>query len=250
MKTCKLCKRAYHFLAQSHIIPKAIYSYVGIRDAQQGILLYDFVLGKSYRSPQGEYDKEILCQKCESLINERYETDALRVLYQSDLPERLKFTFAQFSDSNGVGIKFQDLSYKTIKMFFVSLLWRAHLSKRPFWSRVSLPKEEAEELRNILLNDGVLPEDRYPITIYSFFGENLPSLVSQPRPLFNVRTKEIVGYVFLIGKAFHFIHKHKDYVFPNTENYSINSRGEMQILQIDAKGARQLMHACFGKELF
>lgn len=251
MKRCKLCDQYFPKLAKSHIIPKSVYNYVGVKDATQGVLKFDFVTGRFIKSREGEYDQDILCVSCENLISKNYENDAIKVLYQKNIPASLQFKVSPYNDLIlGTGMFFQGLNYHMIKMFFVSILWRAHASKREIYSSVNLVQSEASYLKQCLVSNNSIPENRYPIIIFDFSAlTNLPPLISPFRPLFDSADK-VIGYQFLIGRTVYFMYFDIAQSLPNADKYSINEIGEMRIMRLDETSTRKLVHRLFGRNIY
>ncbi len=66
-----------------------------------------------------------------------------------------------------VGYEIAEYEYTLLKLFFISLLWRASVSVHPFYEKISLGKYEEVAKRHIELRDPGLPED-FSVTIARF----------------------------------------------------------------------------------
>jgi hypothetical protein len=84
------------------------------------------------KRPMGVYDKEILCARCDNFMGrwDGYAAELLcRPLESFGRLEHLETQ--QFFYLEG-------FDYAKLKLFFVSLIWRAHLTTQPFFEQVNL----------------------------------------------------------------------------------------------------------------
>ena len=108
-------------------------------------------------SPIGAYDPNILCSSCEEIFW---------------VPDDYAFAFLHSGKTNFepihyeqtlVALRVQDYDYKKLKLFVLTVLWRASVSKMKFFSEVELREEEEKRLRDIALY-GIEPaDDEFPI---------------------------------------------------------------------------------------
>jgi hypothetical protein len=98
------------------------------------------------------YDDRILCDECEPLFNE-WDDYAQKVLASDDC-----IGFAQRSSTGQiVGWELPNYRYDQLKLFFISIVWRASVSRHSFYKRVSLGPFEREARQMIQRRD---PGDR------------------------------------------------------------------------------------------
>lgn len=107
----------------------------------------------------GDYDNSLLCDLCENHISS-FETYGRNLFYGHSSN---KFN-ASFSN-DGRFISLEDLDYKKLKLFFISILWKNSVSKREFYKTVSLGKKHNEEMRKMILNSQPLEDFKYPIYV-------------------------------------------------------------------------------------
>lgn len=137
---CALCLKEKP-LCNSHIIPEFLYK--RLYDEKQKMWKLSTVESeRTTRVPKGVYEK-LLCEACDHRIGE-WEGYASRVIYggveltQSDSP---------------FGWLVSGIEYASFKLFQLSLLWRAAVSKRPEFEKVCLERKHKGQLRRMLLNE-------------------------------------------------------------------------------------------------
>lgn len=195
---CKLCLKKTELLKKSHIIPDFMYQMI----YDEKHFLYRGSaknLDKMQTVPTGEYDSNILCKKCDNEIIGSYESYASGVFF-GGLPQNNCPTFKSGMINDIHATIFENLEYDKFKLFLLSMLWRASISKRKFFKNVNLGKDE-EIIRNLLLSGKAGDDNRYPILISSFIGlKNIPSdVIGEPH---NFDKNKMNGYAFLISGFF------------------------------------------------
>lgn len=98
------------------------------------------------RSNIGDYDTNILCKDCDTII-EKYDDYGKKLLIDQE------GTFTRIERNGQVlGWEIQDFDYLKLKLFFLGILWRASISLRPFFRRVSLGQYE-DRLKELIWNE-------------------------------------------------------------------------------------------------
>jgi hypothetical protein len=132
---------------KAHIIPRSFYS-LGQKGPINGkvirLKIDDTVIK---RSPNGEYDETILTHEGEKYFKE-IDTYAFDCLIKRGQEATL-----YHDGENPLCAEIEKYDYKKLKLFFISLLWRAGVSTRPMFSNVSLGLHEANLRRMILESD-------------------------------------------------------------------------------------------------
>jgi len=147
---CKFCFYT-HTLVKSHIIPRALYGELRNDKGKVATEMSPHEGEYPARRPSGYYDY-FLCFEHESQFNDwdTYACELLRDL----LPDKY--------DNGWI---FRSFDYPLIKLFFLSLLWRAHCADISFFNRVNLGPHE-KKIRNLIANkDPSVPED-YAISLW------------------------------------------------------------------------------------
>lgn len=140
---------------------------------------------------QGIYER-LLCINCENFIND-FEKHVKKVFYD-------KMDYLE--TENKEVIKIVDLDYNKFKLFQLSLLWRASVSKNPFFINVALGPHE-EIIRNMILN-------KNPGKIHEY-GCIILGLTTKELGLFDAiitpekgRIENHIAYRFILGSSLWF----------------------------------------------
>ena len=181
----------------------------------------------------GEFDKNILCEKCD---NERFgslEKYAQKLLFGSNLePEETpdcqnyKVEGYEFSECKNV-------DYNKFKLFLLSILWRSHITNRPKFGSVNLGPH-ADIIKDMLWNNDAGREMKYPIMTTSFVRANYhyKDLILEPR---RMKTKNgINSYVFAIGSfQFHFFVNSSDHKLPEfVQEFTLKNDNSMKTIHL------------------
>ncbi len=156
---CRLCDQEKR-LIKAHIIPAGFY-----RPLKAGNVipeLHTNVEGSfPQRSPVGIFDRNILCRECDALMGP-WDQHAQELLLK-DIPEDTSI----FYRGKRVAYQITHFDYKRLRLFFVSLLWRASISTHKFFKRISLGSQESI-LRDMILTQNPGPPELYGVTLARF----------------------------------------------------------------------------------
>ena len=157
---CKLCEKSDDF-GKSHIIPKSFFLNGGTTDE---VLIVAYSKGGEFpkRRRIGEFDKEILCKECEKKFDAWDDYAKLLLIDEID-------NFHEIKNEEGeiIALSRDSFDYKKIKLFFISVLWRAGVSKRQFFEKVSLGPHE-DTLREMILARDPGDKETYLVQPYRF----------------------------------------------------------------------------------
>lgn len=230
---CALCHKE-GTLKESHIIPEFLYQ-----------ALYDeihrfHVLSKEPNERNRKFQKGIrerlLCDECEQRIGryERYISLLLRGGIELEC------------QSEGRLVIVRNIDYRAVRMFQLSILWRASISSHPFFEQVRLGPH-AERLRLQLLADDVGVPWQYGCLVYALMheGEQQEDLIMQP---VWIKLDGLRGYRFIFG-GFAWVFIVANHQTSNRiETASLDPSGELRILKTDLMSMPSLLD--FGRELF
>ena len=148
---CALCSREGRNLIHSHIIPRFLFKPMarlapGTPEC--------FGLGLPRLRP-GQPKEPLLCVSCEKKfsLGERYASRRLRDFNSIALNTR------------AAGIRADGLNYEVLRIFFLSVMWRASVASHPLFDRVRLGRYEVEML-DILRASDPGPPYRFPVLMY------------------------------------------------------------------------------------
>jgi hypothetical protein len=182
---CQYCREDKR-LIKAHIIPEAFFR--RIRGEQNSLRLISNKENEySKRAPIGVYDRNILCIECERIFGtwDNYAQDFLNGVPQSATPIRY--------GNSIIGYEVPYYNYATLKLFFISLLWRAGISKHSFYAKVKLGPYEAL-LRNYIAQKNPGTGDEFAVTLAKFNYHLVPFFDPHPE-----KFEAINYYRFYLG---------------------------------------------------
>lgn len=144
-KVCRLCLTE-RSLIRAHVIPKAFWP---LDDGTPKVLSNRSGTYPS-RSPQGVYDSEILCERC--------NTELLGPLDQHAAEKLLRGKFETLRVGTMAVRCYGEAEAARIFLFVASVAWRASISKHTFFARVSLARYE-EVIRKCILDASEFQDD-------------------------------------------------------------------------------------------
>lgn len=168
---CKFCSKDKRTI-NCHIIPHALYK----------PLLKSGEIPKIYtntegvypkKSPIGVYDEEIVCADCEKYFNDCDAYAADFFLHESHEEHVIK------SRDGIAAIIVEDFDYSLLKLFGVSLLWRASASTHPFFKRVQIGPHD-EIIKRMIRDQSPGGEDDYSIILSRFNMRDKASIIQDP----------------------------------------------------------------------
>ena len=137
-------------LCYSHIIPELCY--LDTYDSKHRTTKIQ-VAPAAKKPIQKGFREYLLCKDCEGKLN-KWETHFKKFWYNTPaLPQVVSDRYVVVSG----------IDYKLVKLFHLSIFWRASVATIPEFDTVSLGSEE-EAIRRMLESEDPGPEDRYPIT--------------------------------------------------------------------------------------
>lgn len=157
---CRLCQQSNKKLIRTHVIPEGFFRQ--LRDEKRAPEIHTNIVGQyPKRSPIGVYDPEILCEECEAVFGD-WDNYAQQIfLGEHQEPEYLRH--------HGQPIAIQVLSYdySALKLFFISLLWRASVSRHSFYGRIRTGRFESM-LRDLILRREPGSPDDFAVSLAKF----------------------------------------------------------------------------------
>jgi len=166
MPICKLCEREKK-LIKAHIIPKKLYN--PILKASSGESPRVYVVGtekKSQQSQNGIYDPDILCGECDGNLIGPWDNYGQTLLLSSPSPENYIVDDA----GKPAGYKIDTFDYHQLKLFFMSILWRAAITSESFFARVQLGDWE-DKLKKMILAQDPGSENDFSVVLFKYEGD-------------------------------------------------------------------------------
>jgi hypothetical protein len=196
---CRLCLEEKK-LGKAHIIPNFFFKQIR-RENKNELYSFDAIEATKgndsiEKENSSEYDSGILCTDCDNWLNEQFESYAANLIFNG-FPYPPSREPQDFRTPEGVEFtRFYHIDYKKYKLFLLSILWRASVSSRPFFSSVDLGPHE-EVIRTMIREQNAGEIFEYPILTlnYQRADRGLSALVGQP---LRKRINGMTAYTFII----------------------------------------------------
>lgn len=148
---------------EAHIIPKSFYR-IDPDEKLPTKLVSDAKDHFPKRVPKGIYDKTIVTIEGEQVFKEWDDYAARLLIAQKDELEPLQHS------GNLFAYQLPKYDYKKLKLFFLSVLWKASASSQKFFENVDLGPHETP-IRNALLAGDPQDSDWYSVCIAKWSGD-------------------------------------------------------------------------------
>ncbi len=189
---CKLCGEDRK-LIKAHIIPEGFFR--PLRLGSTSLEIHSNTNGVfPKKSPIGVYDKNILCEKCDKYIG-LWDDYAHRLLIQN-----FSDKFAVYEGNSKVAYKINIYDYKKLKLFFISVLWRASISSQPFYKKIEIGIHE-QILKKMIIDDDPGDPYDYAVSLAKFIDPAIIAMLDPHRTKFdgiNYCQFYITGFVLYI----------------------------------------------------
>jgi hypothetical protein len=188
-RVCKLCDEKAA-LVQSHVIPRAFFDAKG----SEPLKLISNIEGRyPRRSPIGVYDR-IVCNACEKGFA-NYDSYAAKILLQS-IGEYQRVEYR----GELIALRGPKIDYRLLKLFAISVLWRAAVASHDFYNRVQLGPFEARAKEMLRSRD---PGDSEEFAVWwAVFDIESPPAIMDP---FRERYEGVTTYRIYFGKVVGYI---------------------------------------------
>jgi hypothetical protein len=155
-------------LIKAHVIPKSFY--MDLRASANHLnIVPSNTEERQVRSHIGDYDSNILCKDCDSIM-EKYDDYGKKLLLDR------KETFIEREKNDQLlGWEVYDFDYLKLKLFFLSILWRASISSRPFFRRISLAQYEGQ-LKDLIWNEQDDENNTFGCVVARFLPANIEGI--------------------------------------------------------------------------
>lgn len=105
----------------------------------------------------GDIDRNILCSSCDNEVIGSYERYASKILLDEN-------TYTETVSLDGMKCFEKPVDYKQLKLFLLSILWRANLTSLQSYKYIDIGQHE-ECIRNMLFNGAADKSDIFPVSI-------------------------------------------------------------------------------------
>ncbi|HRY52257.1 MAG TPA: hypothetical protein P5089_00180 [Candidatus Portnoybacteria bacterium] len=157
---CKFCLQDKK-LVDAHIVPRCFF------ERQKGGELFLEVLctNKSIRKSRsyiGLYDNSLVCYECEQKFS-KFDDYGCKLLL-SNLDDK---NFILSSAGEKAGYQINSFDYDKLKLFFLSVLWRASNSERKEFAKINVGSYN-EKLKEMIINKNPGNQDEFSIFLTKF----------------------------------------------------------------------------------
>lgn len=165
--TCKLTGQSGKFV-KSHLLPLAL-----SRPAISGSKMVEGGPGRPLKMVSSSwYDTELVTRRGEDILA-NYDSEGIAELRRHKLVwsswgpmVTVPFTPTKpMPGSTICGFRLLDCDGTKLRLFFLSILWRFVSSSRPEFRDISIPEEDQERLRTMLLHKNPKPTSFYSVTL-------------------------------------------------------------------------------------
>ncbi len=220
-------------LRDSHIIPEFMYK--SLYDEIHRFHALSNDASERNRKPQKGIREKLLCDNCEQQLG-RYERYVSLLLGGS-----LNLEYV----THGPLVVVPKVDYNALRMFQLSILWRAGASTLPFFSQITLGPHQ-ERLRLLLLSENPGIPWQYGCLMFALMHENQiqEDLIVQPTL---TKIDNVFGYRFVFGGFMWVYTVGSHQSTKRIETTSLNPAGKLCILKADLASAIDIME--FGRTL-
>ena len=153
----KLIKINKKLIKTSHIIPEFLYQEL-YNEKHQMVKINAIEKARGIEKvsniPKGEYEANLLCKECDGNRIGPFESYVGKILSNAEMPEEQKLECEKIAHGEGIEfLRINNIDYKLLKLFLLSILWRASISKRSTFNEVSLGSYEEKIRKNLFEND-------------------------------------------------------------------------------------------------
>jgi hypothetical protein len=173
--------------------------YKGLFDENHFIAPFDLIkFERKKLLPNGYYDSNILCENCDNVILGNLESYASFVIWGGQgNPDYYPRFEKRINNLNQRFLHLTNLDYKKFKLFLLSIVWRASVSRNRIFEFVSLGEHE-DLIRKMLIENNPGSINDYPVGIFILTQNDRgpTKMISNPIP---IKNDKILSYHFLIN---------------------------------------------------
>jgi len=198
----------------------------------------------------GFFEKSILCANCDNERLSNLERYASSTIFKLDsLNRKPQIITEDIVAHDGLrSVRYHNLDYSKIKLFLLSILWRAHISSNPFFESVQLGKY-AEKIRIMLMNNDAGGEDFLETCIVKIENDGSRSY----KALIDFRKVKDDNNTFYVFNMNDYMYHFNISSYKKTsifEKGRVRKDGTMDIALLNGNFARGYFDSYLGKRIF
>lgn len=178
MKTCRFCKKKYAQLIEAHIIPRSFFEYSRrIADVSKNYSM-EQITNKKNEFPKrririGWYDANLVCQTCEKIFGP-YDEYAFELLLKNESQHQ-----ELVSVGGNLGWIINNYDFEKLRLFVISVLWRAGASEMPIFAKIELGKW-LETAREYIFTQDTVIGNKFSFILARFPDKNGRKFTADP----------------------------------------------------------------------
>lgn len=221
-KNCKFCLKEKE-LIKAHIIPRCFWGPLIKQEGPIHIIPTNLRERES-RSQIGEYDPELVCEDCEEhfKILDNYACK----FFMEDF-DKLS---APIQNNDDRFLQIKNFDYEKLKLFFLSILWRASASERGYYSQVDVGEIYEEKLKDMIQNKQPDKFKAFQIIVSKFKPSTYSTIMLSPT---RYRVQGARVYKFILGGFVAIIKVDQQPFSENLDFTSLKPNQPLYILQGD-----------------
>jgi hypothetical protein len=237
---CRLCCEPKELIVQSHVISGFLLRQI-LNKENKGFSTLKIQDKKSRPVQDAAHEPDLLCENCDQVILGSYENYAKRLFFGE-----LKKKDELIEHVHDEYMEFQNIDYQKLKLFLLSLVWRASISKKN--STFQLSNEMEDLLRTRLFSNSNVRDDEFPVFISSYLHSGVPKeLILSP---YIVEKNDGQYFIFLAG-GMHFIICLKDHkLCKSFPDFILKQNGSVKVRELNPNSIKRTINHYLGINYF
>ena len=245
---CQLCLVDKSLIRRSHIVPNFLYKSMFSISRKLISVNINNPDEKIKYMQSGYTEGDLLCADCDNRILGSLERYANNHIYCEPSAKSGVSKNAYLGDGEIIPyVRYENLDYTKTKLFFLSILWRCHISKNQTFSMVDLGIH-AEVLRKMIIENDPGKEDEYEVVLVKIDtdGSRPSKSVIEPR---KIQTDGNTFYIFHINEIIYHFNISKYNKISLFTKGAIRKDNILDIATLSGKWARAHFDAFMGQKL-
>jgi hypothetical protein len=230
--TCRLCKEKKDLIKKSHIMSEFLHK--EMYDENHKLRAFDpkeFLKSnpRISKPASGTYEGALLCKECDNQVIGKYESYSSKLI-NGKLGEKEKIHCNYSKTIEGITLlELSDLNYSNLKLFLLSLLWRAHISSRDEYKEVELGPY-ADKIEKAILNEDPSSDNDIIITITKLdLDAGFSTFIGQPR---KHKIESTTSYSIIINGYIIVFYLKENRLSKRTNHLRLKEDGTLVIMEI------------------
>lgn len=179
--------------------------YRGLFDENHFIAPLDLIeLKKKKLLPTGYYDSDILCEDCDNKILGNLESYASIVIWGGKgNPDNYPKYEGKINQLNQKFLHVTNIDYTKFKLFLLSIIWKASISKNKIFNSVSLGDHE-ESIRKMIIENNPSSNEDYQVGMFLLTKNNRRPTKLIANPICIKKDKCLIYHFLINGLIFNY----------------------------------------------